>query len=353
MVTRAIPNAQLLSRGRDEEIDYVAQQRLIARATRVTAEATAFGEKRLDALNKAQEENVRQSGRQIRAIRGLGLTFLGVSAASLLFSGGLSDATQGGLALSSAAYGLTASLYGLQDALARALTPALETIVPWLNTAIDKYVELDDAAGGWITRGALIAAGIWAAGRALLGLGRFAGDIINNLRVVYRWLRTRIPQAVGVTRAALSGLGTWLATRFPALVGIGSAALRGLVPAGALLAVVQYREQIGGLVEDLLGLPNVDELIRQKLGVNPQRNREILDNILRFEIPGLDRLFGQGGQPQPAPAPAPGANVPRLAPNQAPQTVNFFLTSYDDNEMMRRLQAMYDQGAFDLSGSLP
>lgn len=95
------------------------------------------------------------------------LPILGVSAALNILTGSTNDATQSGLALSSAGYGLQTSLYGVQDALARTLIPFAEAAIPILSQLADAFVEADEATDGWSTR-LILAGGAAAAATPLL-----------------------------------------------------------------------------------------------------------------------------------------------------------------------------------------
>lgn len=120
-----------------------------------------------------------QTTQQIGAFRstvtGTILPVLGLSAALSLMNGGFNDATAAGRQASSATYGLQTSLYGLQDAITRALLPIIEDVTPAVADAVDWFVQLNEETDGFAVKAGLAGGAAFALRNQILGLLRVAG----------------------------------------------------------------------------------------------------------------------------------------------------------------------------------
>ena len=248
-------------------------------------------------INLELAEFNRLIGQMRPGIRGTILPVLGLSAAFAVLNGGINTATEGGLALTSAGYQLTTSLYGLQDVLAQRLIPFIEAAVPVLATVADQIVAADEATNGWSTRLLLLGGAAWAASPALRAIGGGAA-------------------AVGATRlaggAAAGALG---ASAYGAATGDTRAARFIDQELGAKAAV-----------DSLIGIlsPGLGDRLRES-DTGPFETQA---EIWRQQLMALERISNA---------------VERYTPTSN----NFFLTSYDDNEMLRRLRTFLEQGTLD------
>ena len=124
-------------------------------------------------------QTVRNTTREVGQFRstvtGTILPVLGLSAAMSFMSGGFNDATASGRIATSANYQLTTSMYGLQDAITRALLPAIESITPVVSDAVDWFVELNKQTDGWATYIAL------AGGAAFLARGQISALVKGSI----------------------------------------------------------------------------------------------------------------------------------------------------------------------------
>lgn len=216
------------------------------------------------------------------------LPVLGLGAAFAVLGGTINTATEGGLALTSAGYTLTTSLYGVQDAIARALIPFIETATPIIAKLADGFVALDEATDGWSTKIALAAA-------AAYPLFRIGAGLVRVLARIGGWL-IRIP---GLATRAAAAIATVVGSGTAAAAGISAAPLAVVAPAAAA-AVAANR---------------------------PSPHVQTRQDLVR------EAIEAQGGAP-----------LTRAQSNTINQ-YTFYLTSYDDNELLRRIQELIDQGA--------
>lgn len=265
------------------------------------------------------------------------LPVLGLTAALSLFSGGLSDATAGGLALSSAGYQLTASLYGLQDILARLLVPVVEALVPHIANLVDWFVDLDESTDGLSTKiavfgGALLfllphlirfGQGIYRMGRWAFLAARWVGGLIGKIGNLVNML-PRLGNAGALARLGLRFLG----------------------PLGIILTVRDLNEEIERLIKNLTGITINDEAIRNALGYKPPAWLRDLDKVvqdafnkaLTFQLPGLG-----GGSPSPTSA-RPSPTAPAVARGDV-YHVTINAQSFDNNDLVRQMRTLFEQGA--------
>ena len=196
-----------------------------------------------------------------RSASRLVLPLLGVSAAMSVLGGGFNEATASGRAASSAFFQVQASMYGVQEALTRAVLPIIEEVTPVLASAAEKFVELDEATNGWTTRllvaggaayaltgpisGAVKALGIGGAGAGAAGAGGAAGPIAAGAAI-----------GAGVTYVGASEpeINDWLTNARGNVAGFGSG-LRHVSRYATLgnLFSGEGRERIGALWDEGYG----------------------------------------------------------------------------------------------------
>ena len=99
------------------------------------------------------------------------LPALGLHAILSGLGGGLNDATASGRAASSAMYGLQVSMYGVQEAVARALFPAIQAITPLIGGLADAITDADEKTDGWSTRVGLAGLAGYALRRQIRAIG--------------------------------------------------------------------------------------------------------------------------------------------------------------------------------------
>lgn len=335
------------------------------------------------------------------SITGNILPALGLGAALGIMSGGLSDATSGGLALSSAGYGLTTSLYGLQDAIAQALVPVAEELLPHLESAVNWFTDLNEQTDGWAVKVLLAGAAV-----TLLG-GRVARLIPLLIRLSPLLAAAAAGGAIAAQEApdvrddiaeGRSPVETAFRTAYR-ILGSGAAVVEtgGRLITGENFRDLQfqdrnerYREAFQDFAQGIFDR-RVEEHLSQDLRREIERQQREGPSFYdpnNFVIPGFygEGFYGNNPGPNiPNPPPVrqqpqavdPGADAaPRLDPfaggpqqelallelllgqrqqpqAQQPQTINYFnvtATSYDDNELIRRLQSIFDQDAVRLPG---
>ena len=141
-------------------------------------------------LNQAYRRDVQDVGTAFvglgRGVQSVILPALGLNLAFGLLTGGANDATASGRAASSAMFQMQSSMFGLQEAITRAVLPAILEITPYIANIADLITDADEATDGWSTRLGLAGAAAYllrgrlaplvgAAGGAAAGaLGRFA-----------------------------------------------------------------------------------------------------------------------------------------------------------------------------------
>ena len=287
--------------------------------------------------------DVRQLSGEFRNLRpsvvGNILPVLGLSAGLAILSGGMLDATAGGLALSSAGYGLTTSLYGLQDILARLLIPVVEGVTPILSSVIDQVVEWDEATDGLSTKLIAGAGAAYLFRNQLSSLFRLAASApglaggVSGLGNVAGIGADELADRLGIPRSLITGTS----------LGAGGPIAAPPIPIDEILeGIGTFNPRVQDQVTQFLqrfGLAQVEE----REGPLPTEGGFILDDFLRS--------LGQYQEPAPA---QPTSAVPQFQPAPlqpvaaAPQTTNhntFYISSYDDNELLRKLQQFIDQGA--------
>ena len=297
----------------------------------------------------ATAQDIQNLTREIRGMRapivGNILPVLGLSAGLGILSGSMLSATQGGLELSSAGYGLTTSLYGLQDLVARLLTPVIEAITPVLSDAIDWFLEWNEANANYPAYGLAAAGAAWALYRPLRALSRlvFSPAMLavlgvagaGGLGVIAHGAATgNLEPARAVDRALGLQEGQDPETGEP--TGIGTQIQR------ALPWFNQTQPVIGGLFENAaIFWRDAGEAVLQDTVVPIREGAE----ELRQGVLDLGQMLQ-------------GVGLPRVGPQGSPQptsstTNNFYITSHDDNEMLRRIQGYIDQGALQTYGDTP
>ena len=274
----------------------------------------------------------REIGAFRSTVQGTILPVLGLSAALSLLGGGLNDATAAGRQASSATYGLQTSLYGLQDAIARALLPIIEEITPHLADAVDWFVDLNEATDGWAVKVGLATAAILPFRRQILGLLRLLG---------------RIPGVAGAAGGALGAVGTGAAVAASA-VAAGTAGAAGL-------GVIAHDAITGNYgasraVDETLNTRAAGTAVQSAL---PYEARPIegglLENASRF-YRGLGQSAGQavGGAVGSA-----GSFVREtVTPNPPPQAVSNIVNNitveaagvFDTEGLTRQLRNLFEQG---------
>ena len=240
------------------------------------------------------------------------------------------------------------ALYDLQDAIANALLPWIEAASPVITDMIEKFVEWDDAADGWITKGALIGGALWA-------LSRPVRSLIGLLRSG--------PAAVRAFQAALGTLG--LAP----------------IPITLLVSAIVFGDEIDALISEAIGIEpgTIDRYLNQGI-------HHIIDDIqdipnqIRQDWNDIKGLFtGQntirptfsGDQPSPfeivprSQSPGPQSSGFQIAPNQQQPTAaaimpgmsdshdtyntfhldNVTIQTNDPEDFIRQMQSYIDQGA--------
>ena len=300
--------------------------------------------------------DLRAFGKELRGVRsgitGTILPALGLSAAFSVFGGGLNDATSSGRAASSAMFEMQASLFGVQEALTRAILPAIEEVTPIVAEIAEKFVEWDDATNGWSTRAAIAGVAAYALRGQLVSLGRAA---ITSAAAV-RAATLGGPAALAAAGAggttvgtALAASGTATALAVPAAVG----------QAGAVLGATRtITDEDASLLEQLSAASRVVTSFATLPGAlsnAPQGVRELFN------------LFGGGNSPQPSVPAAPQGVDPAFIANQhgqasgfvgpllpgqvapnAPQNVTINIQSLDTDHTARTVQELINTGAINV-----
>ena len=331
------------------------------------------------------------------------LPALGLGAALGIMSGGMLDSTSSGLALSSAGYGLTVSLYELQEAVAAFLLPLAEEVTPYLSDAVDWLVRLNEETDGAAVKFGLLGAAAITLGPRLArlipillrlspligGVAAVAADLPNIQEDVEEGrsltdVLSRAGARAGATGAAavVTGIQALINNDVNELMEFGRR--RGEYTG----ATDRYFDNVQDFSRRLGEGPTLGDLGRN-FGRHIVEDDPVAQDLDRFfgtnwfstrftdayvspqerlrqENPDrFSRRFQSAGAP-PAIPELPGQQygqpssqamvdgIPRLTTG-APQTINYFnytinATSYDDNELIRRLQSIFDQEAVRLPG---
>lgn len=237
------------------------------------------------------------------------LPTLGLSAAFAILHGGVNNATSSGQAASSVMFGLRVSMYELQELLTRLLLPALEEIVPHVQSAVEWFIKADEATDGWSTKLAL----------ALATLVAFRGPIGTLINLIKTLAGLKV--AAAVTGAVAGGAAAGGAG---AAAGAGAAGLGGLGSVG-------------------LGLGLGAAVVAGNTPFNP-------NSVLPPSA--LPPAQVQGAAPIASPR---GVGVPdqytpsrELSPQPTSRnytTNNFYIQAHDIDELTRRIRSILEQGA--------
>jgi len=166
------------------------------------------------------------------------LPALGLSAAFGVLSGQMGGVAGGSSQASSAMLGLNRALYDIQNAVAQALTPVLETLTPLVTKAVDAFLDLDEATDGWSTKIGLAGAAAAVAYKKISPfrslVNRSAGAAISAGRFAY-----------GAAAGGRIGAGASTAAYRGALARLGAGSIGDRIASGGITGALRGR--VGGL----------------------------------------------------------------------------------------------------------
>lgn len=330
------------------------------------------------------------------SITGNILPALGLGAALGFMSGGMLDSTSSGLALSSAGFELTSTLYRLQEQIAALLLPIAEELFPVLSDAVDWFTDLNEETDGWALRVAALAVAarlaygpisslirllltpagvgtaIGAAGAAVSAAAGASGEALaDRLGLPRRFITgsslslggpiglppvpiDEILELVGLISPEAGARSRFFLENYNIIdpQGRGTGGRIGVGEETPHDRAVRLFQQGGARGSDvILDRLRAEQEARRNAPTSPQ-SQNFLQHLLGLDLRGAESTGGpfglQGDYPAAPPRLDPVAFPP--APQQPPQnntTNNFYFQSYDDQQLIRHIQSLFDQGAVD------
>lgn len=260
----------------------------------------------------------------VRTAGGGVLPVLGLASAISILNGQLNQTTASSLEVSSAGYGLTTSMYGLQDTFARALIPVIEEVTPILSDLIDRISDADDATDGWSTRIGLLGAAALLAGRRLGPLAGLAGAAAVGAQ-----------EAGGVTDDVKSDRD------YSLLDLIGRAGAR-IGASGAAGAVTGWEALLNNDPREFLEFQDRNRRYREATdrGFDQRRDAAREDELRRDYDPSYspysmrDLLFGD--------------RFGNTGPNATINQIEVIVQGYTNDDLLRQIREFFQQGAIQI-----